>query len=76
MCILYTQLIPNADHTTGHATVEVPLTTAFNIGTRYSLMMVYFLPKHTQLCPYCVYATDVVHFVGIINKHIVPRSTE
>jgi hypothetical protein len=42
MCILHTQLTTNADHTTGHETVHVPMIAAFHIGTRYSLMMVYF----------------------------------
>jgi len=76
MCTLYTQLIPTTYHTTGHETAYVPLTAALNTGTRYSLVMVYFYRNTQQLCLYCVYATDVVHLVGIINKHIDPKCTK
>jgi hypothetical protein len=46
--LVYTRLIPTADHNTGNETVQIPSAAAVNIAILYSPMTVYFRRNQSE----------------------------
>ena len=51
-----------------------PVNPGFNMGTSYSLRVVYFYRNISKKCLYNLYVFDIVYLVGTINEYTGPRT--